>query len=579
MSTLSPISPARSARRPRGRRRGGGRRGPRALALLVLGGVAFGAGAVIGSAGGTDERDVARRFAAAWSRGDYARMHALLRPADRRRIALDRFARFYRSAAETSTLEGVAAAGQPVERGDGVADVPMRARTKSFGTLAGTLRLQMETAQDEPRIAWKRHHVFPGLRAGETLARETEMPPRAELQARDGTTLARGAERFVAGAPASEIVGTVGPIPEEKAREFAAKGYPPEAIVGLTGLERELEERLAGEPGGTLRAGGRTLARVEPEKARPVRSSIDPEIQDATSAALGGRFGGVAVLRPRTGEILALSGIAASAPQPPGSTFKIITLAAALDAKVAKRSDEFPVRTAAVLEGVELENANEESCGGTLAMSFAHSCNSVFGPMGAELGAKRLVAAAERFGFNEEPTLEVAGTPSIPPADEIGDDLAVGSTAIGQGRVLTTPLHLAGVASAIATGGMYTRPTLLRGATGRRTRATQAASARTVREYMRAVVRYGTGTAAAIPGVPVAGKTGTAELTTTQPDEDAPPPAPGEVVDEAADTDAWFVAFAPARRPRLTVAVLLVGQGAGGATAAPLARQVLGAAL
>src|SRR5439155_21832024 len=141
--------------------------------------------------------------------------------------------------------------------------------------------------------------------------------------------------------------------------------------------------------------------------------------------------------------VLALAGIAQSAPQPPGSTFKIVTLAGVLTAHVAKRSQVFPYQTATTLEGVELENANGESCGGSLESAFAHSCNSVFAPLGAKLGARRLVATAERFGFNEDPGVVGSATSTIPAAGEIGDDLAVASSAIGQGKVLTTPLQMA----------------------------------------------------------------------------------------------------------------------------------------
>jgi cell division protein FtsI/penicillin-binding protein 2 len=198
--------------------------------------------------------------------------------------------------------------------------------------------------------------------------------------------------------------------------------------------------------------------------------------------------------------------------------------------------------------------------------------------MGAELGARRLVAAAERFGFNEASDIPGAPPSSIPAAAEIGDDLAVGATAIGQGRVTSTPLRMAEVAGAIANRGVRVRPVFERRAQGERSRATSRRTASLVNKYMRGVVEYGTGVAAAIPGVRVAGKTGTAELRTTQ----APDPEdPNAAVDPAdtTDTDAWFVAFAPAKRPKVVVAVLLVGQGAGGATAAPAARTVLEAAL
>jgi cell division protein FtsI/penicillin-binding protein 2 len=305
-------------------------------------------------------------------------------------------------------------------------------------------------------------------------------------------------------------------------------------------------------------------------------------VQRAAVEALAGRYGGIAAVRPGTGEVLALAGIAISAPQPPGSTFKIVTLAGVLQQHVAKRSDTFPVQNAAQIEGVEIQNANGESCGGSLETSFAHSCNSVFAPLGAKLGARRLVATAERFGFNEDPGLAGAARSTIPSADEIGDDLAVGSSAIGQGRVLTTPLQLALIAAAVGEDGQRPLPTLLKGTAPRRVQATTRSVARTIGRYMRSVVVGGTGAAAAVPGVKVAGKTGTAELRTTvkkQPppdmtDQTQPPPA-----EDVTDTDAWFTAFAPLSNPRVAVCVLLVGQGAGGDTAAPAARTVLEAAL
>jgi cell division protein FtsI/penicillin-binding protein 2 len=321
------------------------------------------------------------------------------------------------------------------------------------------------------------------------------------------------------------------------------------------------------------------LASVAPRRGSAVRTTIDPEIQRAAVEALAGRYGGVAVIRPSDGEVLALAGIAYSAPQPPGSVFKIVTLAAALEAGVAKRSSKYPVQTSATLEGVELENAHGESCGGSIETAFAHSCNSVFAPMGAKLGAERLVAAAERFGFNKDPGLVGALRSTIPAAAEIGDDLAVGSTAIGQGQVLATPLAIAGVAGAIATDGVLVRPTLRKGAAPTRTRVTSPEVAKTIGRYMRTVVTSGTGVGAAIPGVKVAGKTGTAELRDTTNDDPDPDDPDAPPVDDTTDTDAWFAAYAPARRPRVAVSVLLVGQGAGGETAAPAAKLVLEAAL
>ena len=555
-------------------------RGRRAAPLLALAMLAVVAGAVVGARHSPQDQLVAQSFVRAWEREDYAAMHALISPGARRRTGAARFAAAYRRVAATATLVRVRA-GRAGERRDGVVTVSMTVSTRIFGAIAGTLKLAMEDEDGAPRVDWAPHLAFPGLEPAEALRRSTKLPPRADILARDGRPLARGPDRTSALGPLGLVAGTLGPAPPEARARLFALGLESDARIGVSGLERELEPSLRGTPGGELRAGGRLLARSAPRPAAATRASLDVEVQQAAVQALAGRLGGVAVLRPRTGEVLALAGIAFSAPQPPGSTFKVVTLAAALEAGLVDRGSTFPAVTATRLEGVELENADGELCGGTLAEAFAESCNSVFAPLGAQLGARRLVAAAERFGFNEAPTLQGAAPSTIPPAAEIGGDLAVGSTAIGQGRLLATPVQMASVAATIARRGRRVRPTLLAGASGRSTVVTSAKVARTTTRLMERVVRSGTGTAAALPGVRVAGKTGTAELrdTTRRGSEDPGTPPGEERVQDRTDTDAWFIAFAPAQRPRVAVAVLLVGQGAGGETAAPAARIVLQAAL
>jgi cell division protein FtsI/penicillin-binding protein 2 len=200
----------------------------------------------------------------------------------------------------------------------------------------------------------------------------------------------------------------------------------------------------------------------------------------------------------------------------------------------------------------------------------------VFAPLGVKLGAKRLVDAAEQFGFNEQPAIAGAAISTLPAAGEVGSPLAVGSTAIGQGKVLATPLLMASIADTIASNGVRHQPTLLEGGPPPpSTKVTTPRIARIVERLMIGVVAHGTGTAAAIPSVKVAGKTGTAELEST-----VGQPAPGEVgAAPESDTDAWFAAYAPARRPKLAVGVLFVRAGAGGSTAAPAAKIVLQAGL
>jgi penicillin-binding protein A len=573
----------RQPRAERERRRRLLHRGAPALAALAL--VALAAALLLGDGADSTERDTARRFATLWAQSDYGRMHGLLDARSQARTPFERFAAAYRASAATATIRSIEVdgVGDRVrnDAGDAI-PVELTIRTRVFGTIRGTLRLPVAGEGEAMRVAWREHAVFPGLGPGEQLTRETTLAPRAALLARDGSALARGEPRSADDPDlAAHIAGRLEPAPPEQAGAMRSLGYPPDALVGVSGLERVFQHELAGEPGGTLSVGVRIVARSEPRPGRTVRTTIDPELERAAVEALAGRYGAIAAIDPRTGEILALAGVAFSALQPPGSTFKIVTLAAALEARLATPETSFPVQTATTLEGVELENANGEACGGTLVDAFAHSCNTVFAPLGARLGAAKLVDAAERFGFNEPVAIPGAATSTIPRADTIGDALAVGSTAIGQGLVQASTLAMTTVAATIAMEGRRPLPTLRLGARPRFVRATRPRVARQVARMMRAAVAYGTGTAAAIAGADVAGKTGTAELRNTVPasdEEDAAADA-AEVAEDLTDTDAWFVAFAPSRRPRLAVGALFVEAGAGGDVAAPAARAVLAAGL
>jgi cell division protein FtsI/penicillin-binding protein 2 len=273
----------------------------------------------------------------------------------------------------------------------------------------------------------------------------------------------------------------------------------------------------------------------------------------------------------------------------------MVTLTAVLEAKVASAKSEFQYATSTLLDGVKLENANGESCGGSLALAFAVSCNSVFAPLGVKVGAQRLVATAERYGFNHPPGLPGAVESTLPPASQIQGELDIGSTAIGQGEVQASALQMATIAATVAEGGR--RPSLsFQAQHGHRLwpRVVAASTARTVRRLMIDVVREGTGTSAAISGVTVAGKTGTAELGESHcskgesgseggaNSQSGESQSAGESCAGGKDpqnTDAWFAAFAPALTPKIAVGVLMVKDGAGGETAAPVAKQVMEAAL
>jgi peptidoglycan glycosyltransferase len=551
-------APRQSARERRSARRRRTLRRVVPLAVVAL--AALVAGLVVGTRTSPEER-LATKFAQAWQRSDYGAMYDLIAPEDQRRVSRGAFAAAYRDAAATATATGVAA-GKPGDEKDGVIAVPVTVRTRVFHTVGGDVALTFEGSDDATRVNWSSRLTFPGLRSGERLSRDTDLPARAAILASDGTPLAKGPDRTSSLPSASNIVGELGAPPASQRAELYQEGYPQGALVGITGLERVFESQVAGTPGGRLLAGRRVLARSRPRRGKAGKATIDPKLQGAAVNALAAQLGGVAVLDPGTGEVLALAGLAFSGLQPPGSTMKVVTVTAALEAKIVNRGSTFPVVTSANVGGQTISNAGGEACGGNLREVFAESCNSVFAPLGVKLGAKRLVDAAQRFGFNEPTGIPGAEVNTIEtPAEMGGNDAEIGSSAIGQGKVQATALGMASVAQTIANDGVRLKPVLVKGQKAAAVRVTTPRVARKVRNLMIGVVNFGTGTSAAIPGVKVAGKTGTAEL--------------GGGLKE----DAWFVAFAPARRPKLAVGVLAVQAGFGGDVAAPIAKAILEPAL
>ncbi|MBV9810054.1 MAG: hypothetical protein JO286_22945 [Solirubrobacterales bacterium] len=559
-------------RRPR-RRRGVRWRLRFLIPLVALAAVAAGLVLVIRGSPGHAERNLVTGYVRAWAAGDYGRMYSLLDPASRARTSEPRFAAAYRHDAMIATVESIRT-GRPGRRRAGEIPVNTVVKTRLFGTLQETLYIPLTGSGSSATVHFVPSLLFPGLRGHERLGRRTELGPRATLFAADGTALAQGPTRS-SSIPdvALQIVGVLGPIPPAQAAVYASEGYPRDAKVGLDGLERAFQPALAGTPGGELLAGHRVLVRNPPTPGHDVTTTIEPGLERAAVAALAGRFGGIAVMNPRTGALLALAGVAFSALQPPGSTMKIITATAALEAGIVKLSDTFPINTSATIEGYTLHNAGGEACGGTFLNAFAVSCNSVFAPLGARLGGARLVDMAERYGFDQRPPVAGAAESTIPSASSIGDALAVGSSAIGQGRVQATVLEMTDVAATIAMGGRRPIPTLQAHEPPRFVPVTSPRVAGLLQEMMIAVVRFGTGTAAAIPGVTVAGKTGTAELQNTATSSGS------NTANANLETDAWFVGYAPVGAPRIVAGALFPNQGAGGATAAPAVRQVLVAGL
>ena len=549
--------------------------------LIAVAGISFLAGVITGCPG-SPNRDAAERFVEAWGAGDYSAMHSELSAASRRAVPLERFiARFGESEA-LGTVESIEAEG--AEGDEEVALVPVTARTRAFGTIERPLRVTFGA----DGIAWEPSLLFPGLGPGEELARETEFADRAPILARDGQEMVTGpveAREYPLGTAMIDIAGVTAAAGDDIPTELIAQGVDPGDSTGSSGLELAYNGRLSGRPGGTLSAvrtdgGGepKVLGQGEPKAAKPLQTTIDPAIQDAAVLNMSAYVGGAAVLDVKTGEIRAVAGSAWSVLRPPGSTFKIVTATAALKTGEATLGSEYEYQTAGVADGREISNAGDKLCGGDFTEAFANSCNSVFAPLGEEVGEEPLVETAEQFGFNKVPAIfDATGTelvapptPTIPEPGEFESDLGVSS--IGQGRVQATPVLMASVAQGIANRGVVLpTPVVSEKALGPDREPVRVASPKVAREMtgaMVAVVTSGTGFAAAIAEGQVAGKTGTAEIGPR-----------GDGSDQLIE-DAWFAGFAPADRPKLAIAVLTIDvTGGGGAVAAPIAGAILAAGL
>jgi penicillin-binding protein A len=573
--------------------------------MLAL--VAFIVGAAMG-APGSPEKEAANRFAEAWQAKDFPAMYAELNDASQEAIGVKKFASEYREARDIATMRALiadSAEDARSEEGETIVPVPVKIKTVAFGVVEEELDLPWS----EGGIAWAPNLVFPGLRRGEQLVAETELAPRAPILAADGSALAEGPadeREHPLGSSAIDVTGEIGEASEEEEPNLAMHGFPPETPVGISGLERAFNRRLAGKPGGKLLAAptgaetgtagagptavkGRVLAESKPEPGAPVKTTVDPYLQETAVAALAGRSGGVAVLDAKTGDVRALAGQAFSAPQPPGSTFKIITTVAALEKNLVSLDDEFEITDGINVGGRFIENANGEYCGGTFRQAFAESCNADFLPLGPQIGNTTMVETAEKFGFNAPPTLySAAVAKEVEPEEstiptEIGEEVDLAVSAIGQGEVLATPLQMASVAQTIANDGVRMPTSVVQTKKLRPNmkpvRVMTKKTAAQLTQLMTGVVTDGTGYAGAISAGQVAGKTGTAELgAVVESEEGEEEVVEGEEATPQHRKDAWFSAFATVEKPKLAIGVLLIeAEAAGGEVAAPVASQVLSA--
>ncbi len=539
------------------------------MVLVVLAVVAVLVISYEAGSGRRTQRTTVRAYVNAWSARNWAAMYKLLSPASQAHISETAFAAKLAAAAQTATVTQLSF-GPRIALGARTARLSATIVTSTFGTLHATATLTLDPSSSSS-LDYTSGMVFPGLSAGASLTRTSVLGTRGTIEAADGTPLAEGPDRSspipeVAG----EIVGTLGPIPTAQRAYYRSLGYPADAEVGQDGLELIFQRKLGGTPGGVLRAGTRVLASVAPVNGATVRTTIVPAMETAAIDALAGSYAGMTVLNTKTGAIEAAAGQAFTDLQPPGSTFKIITATAALEDNVAKLTTTYPEESSASVGGYVMQNAAGEVCGGTLLEAFATSCDTTFAPIGIQIGGPRLVSTAQKFGFDHPTGIATALESTIPSASEIGDDTAVGMTAIGQGKLEASTLEMADVGQAIANGGKRAVPTFVAGAPPHYVTVTTPTVAAEVQEMMQAVVADpdGTGTSAAIPGYQVAGKTGTAELASTA----------GQTND-VKDTDAWFVGYVPDSKADVVACALYPANGYGADSAAPAVRELLEAAL
>lgn len=346
--------------------------------------------------------------------------------------------------------------------------------------------------------------------------------------------------------------------------------------------------------------------------------TLNAKAQAAADKALGNQRGAVVALNPATGEVLALVSHPSYDPSvlsshdtakvvaawkklnadssrpmvdraiggnlyPPGSTFKVVTTAAALES--GKFTEESQIPGPATLDlpqtTVDLPNDDRRPCGPNNKTTLTHaleiSCNTAYGWLGMQLGADAFRAQAAKFGIGDRLSIPMSVTPSSVPAELNAPQLA--QSAIGQYDVRVTPLQMAMVAAAIANKGIVMKPYLVSKVTSsdletideaqpeQLSQAVSADTAAALTRMMQTVVKSGTGTAAQISGVEVAGKTGTAEHAKGEPPH------------------AWFISFAPAQDPKVAVAVVVEDGGNagneafGGRVAAPIAKAVMEAVL
>ncbi|GAA2079016.1 hypothetical protein HKK74_17835 [Actinomadura alba] len=547
------------------------RRSRMVAAAIAAVAVLVGAGAVWFLRDDEGPQQTAKRYLAAWSGGDFAAMRALTDhpPADFE----TRFARMRDDLGVTRQRYEVASVEGPNDDeagGSYSAELTLSGGRvwKYIGSLSFTKR------GGKWRVAWSPQVMHPTLKEGQRLRAARTWLTRADVQAADGSSLSGSPSGSV-----QQLVGPLGPASADVAKKLGAP-YRAGDPIGVDGLQRQYERRLAGTPALAVQIVGadgkpvRTLQRFGGAEGKPLRTTLDQKAQRAAGAAIGevAKPASLVALRPSTGEILAVANKpggynrALMGQYPPGSTFKVVT-AAALVAGGMDAGTRVGCPATTMVGGRSFHNYHHEDFGTVpLREAFAHSCNTTFARLAVDrLGERQLGQVAAQFGFNAP---IVAGLPAVRAAfPDNKDDASFAAAAFGQGQVLTSPLNMASVAAAAA-DGVWRSPRLVDAslasqaldAKGRKPEPPhklQPAVERALHSLMPAVVSEGTAAGVGFPSG-TAGKTGTAEFG----EGDDPP------------THAWFIGY----RGDLAFAVIVEGGGTGAEAAAPIAARFLRAA-
>ncbi|HEX7610702.1 MAG TPA: penicillin-binding protein 2 [Solirubrobacteraceae bacterium] len=429
---------------------------------------------------------------------------------------------------------------------------------------------------------------------------EQQRVDRGTILAADGTVLARSVR-----GPGGVYQRT---YPTAGLFVHAIGYYYLEPDLGSAGVESYRNPDLSGQSTSTLQSVLDQLQGKKPQGDRVI-TTLDPRAQQVAISSLGEHEGAVVALDPRTGAVTVMASTPGYDPNalrslhayeelekatknhplinratqfgyPPGSTFKVVTATAAIDTGAFTPNSTISGRNNVLISGVPLQNDENESFGEiTLTEALARSVNTVWAQVAERVGKPAMARYMSRFGFDRKPQLDypadqmsTSGEYSrgrvIPPTSGQVD---VGRMGIGQDKLEVVPLQMAEVAAAVANRGRLMVPHLTSRIVDSEGRTVQSigprvqsvvmkpSTAAAITPMMEAVVNEGTGTNAQIPGVQVAGKTGTAET-----------------LPRTAINNVWFIAFAPAANPTVAIAVTLKGvPGFGGAFAAPVAKAVI----